>query len=100
MKKVIGLNPTENRMVVQADKAEDKTASGIIIPDTAKEKLLTGTIIWIGPGTENNPVTMKQGDRVMFSQYAGTEIKINGLDYLMMRENDVFGTLVEQDIVD
>ena len=73
--------------------AEQKTASGIIIPDTAKEKPLQGKIIAAGNGTKDEPLTVKVGDNVLFGQYAGTEIKLDGKTFLIMREADIYGIL-------
>jgi len=70
-----------------------KTASGIIIPDTAKEKPLQGKIIAAGNGTKDEPLTVKVGDNVLFGQYAGTEIKLDGKTFLIMREADIYGIL-------
>ena len=69
--------------------AETKTASGIIIPDTAKEKPQKGNIVSVGPGTKDNPVTLKQGMTVLYGKYSGTELKLDGKDYLIMRESDI-----------
>jgi chaperonin GroES len=69
--------------------AETKTASGIIIPDTAKEKPQKGTVVAVGPGTKENPITLKVGDSVLYGKYAGNELKLDGKDYLIMRESDV-----------
>ena len=68
---------------------ETKTASGIIIPDTAKEKPQKGNIVSVGPGTKENPVTLKQGMTVLYGKYSGTELKLDGKDYLIMRESDI-----------
>jgi len=71
--------------------AEEKTASGIIIPDTAKEKPLKGTVIAAGNGKKDEPMTVKVGDVVLYGQYSGTEIKLDGTNYLIMRESDIYG---------
>ena len=69
--------------------AETKTSSGIIIPDTAKEKPQKGTVVAVGPGTKENPVTVKVGNKVLYGKYAGTELQLEGVDYLIMKENDI-----------
>src|SRR6476660_9500810 len=88
--------PLHDRVVVTRIDAEDKTAGGIIIPDTAKEKPSEGEIIAIGPGgrDENGklvPIDLKTGDRVLFGKWSGTEVKIDGVDYLIMKESDIMG---------
>jgi chaperonin GroES len=87
------LKPLADRVLIEAAPAEEKTASGIIIPDTAKEKPLQGKVIAVGPGKKDEPMTLKEGDTVLYGQYSGTEIKINGSSYLIMRESDVYGIL-------
>jgi chaperonin GroES len=87
----VNLKPLADRVLVEAAPAEEKTASGIIIPDTAKEKPQRGTVVAVGEGKKDEPVTVKVGDTVIYGQYAGTEIKIEGKDYLIMRESDIFG---------
>ena len=84
---------TQNRVVVEAAAAEEKTASGIIIPDTAKEKPQRGKVIAVGEGKKDEPITVKVGDSVLYGKYAGTEINIEGKDYLIMRESDIFAIL-------
>ena len=85
--------PLADRVLIEPAPAEEKTASGIIIPDTAKEKPLEGTIIAAGPGKKDEPMTVKTGDKVIYGQYSGTEIKLDGKKYLIMRESDVYGIL-------
>ena len=85
--------PLADRVLVETMAAEKKTASGIIIPDTAKEKPLQGKIIAAGNGTKDEPLTVKVGDNVLFGQYAGTEIKLDGKTFLIMREADIYGIL-------
>ncbi len=87
------LQPLADRVLIEAAPAETKTASGIIIPDTAKEKPLQGTIIAVGPGKKDEPMTVKVGDSVLYGQYSGTEIKLEGKDYLIMKESDIYGIL-------
>lgn len=89
----VSFKPNEDRILVEPAAAEEKTASGIIIPDTAKEKPAEGTVVAVGEGTTDKPVTVKVGDKVLYGKYAGTEISIEGGDYLIMRNSDVFGTL-------
>ena len=87
------LKPLADRVLIEAAPAEEKTASGIIIPDTAKEKPLKGKIIAVGPGKVDEPMTVKKGDSVLYGQYSGTEIKLDGKTYLIMRESDVYGII-------
>lgn len=87
----VNLTPLADRVLVEAAAAEEKTASGIIIPDTAQEKPQRGVVVAVGEGKKDEPVTVKVGDNVIYGQYAGTEIKIEGKDYLIMRESDIFG---------
>ena len=84
------IKPLADRVVVQAAAAEEKTASGIIIPDTAKEKPQKGKIVAVGNGKPEEPMTVKVGDTVLYGKYAGTEINVEGNDYLIMRESDIF----------
>ena len=83
------IKPLADRVLVEPLEAETKTASGIIIPDTAKEKPQKGSIVAVGPGTKENPVTVKVGDSVLYGKYSGTELKLDGKDYLIMRELDI-----------
>lgn len=90
--------PLHDRVLVRRIDAEEKTAGGIIIPDTAKEKPQEGEIIAAGPGGRNEqgqliPVDVKPGDRVLFGKWSGTEVKIDGQDYLIMKESDLLGVL-------
>jgi len=86
----VNIKPLADRVLVQAEAAEETTASGIIIPDTAKEKPMRGTIIAVGSGTKKQPMTVKAGDTVLYGKYAGTEITVNDIEYLIMRESDIF----------
>jgi chaperonin GroES len=79
--------------LVEPSVAETKTASGIIIPDTAKEKPSEGTIIAAGPGKKDEPLTVKVGDKVLYGKYAGTELKLDGKDYLIVKESDLLGII-------
>ena len=81
--------PLKDRVLVQPAAAEEKTAGGIIIPDTAKEKPQKGTVVAIGNGKKDEPMTVKVGDNVLYGKYSGTEIVIEGKTYLIMREDDI-----------
>ena len=85
----LNIKPLADRVLVEPLEAETKTSSGIIIPDTAKEKPQKGSIVAVGPGTKENPVTVKVGDSVLYGKYSGTELKLEGKDYLIMRESDI-----------
>src|SRR5919107_2108058 len=85
----LNITPLHDRVIVKAAAAEEKTAGGIIIPDTAKEKPQRGVVIAAGPGKKDEPVTVKEGDTVLYGKYSGTEISIEGEDYLIMRESDI-----------
>jgi chaperonin GroES len=89
----LNIKPIGDRVVVQAAPAEEKTASGIIIPDTAKEKPQRGTIVAVGQGKVDEPLTVKVGDEVLYGKYAGTEITYEGKEYLIMRETDIYAVL-------
>jgi chaperonin GroES len=80
-------------VIVLPAPAETKTKGGLIIPDTAKEKPQRGVIVAAGPGKKDEPVTVKVGDTVLYGKYAGTEINVEGVEYLIMRESDVFAIL-------
>ena len=89
----MGLNikPLADRVLIEPLEAETKTASGLIIPDTAKEKPQKGVIQAVGNGTKDNKMTVKVGDTVLYGKYAGTEIKIDGKEYSIMKESDIMG---------
>ncbi|MBK6444027.1 MAG: co-chaperone GroES [Bacteroidetes bacterium] len=89
----VALKPLADRVLVEAAAAEEKTAGGIIIPDTAKEKPQRGKVIAVGTGKKDEPLTVKVGDSVLYGKYAGTEINIEGREYLIMRESDIFAVL-------
>ena len=94
----MSLKPLSNRVLVRAEEAEETTASGIILPDTAKEKPQIGTIISVGPGKLNQvgdliKMTLKKNDKVLYGKYSGTEIAVNGDDVLIMRESDILAKL-------
>ena len=86
----VNVKPLADRVLVEPAAAEEKTAGGIIIPDTAKEKPQKGKIVAVGNGKPEEPLTVKEGDIVLYGKYAGTEINIEGNDYLIMRESDIF----------
>src|SRR2546425_11093862 len=93
--------PLHDRVVVKRIDAEDKTAGGIIIPDTAKEKPQQGEVTAVGPGGRDEtgkliPIDVKVGDRVLFGKWSGTEVKLDGVEYLIMKESDIMGVLVEE----
>ena len=91
------IKPLADRVVVKAIEMEEKTKSGIVLPDTAKEKPQEGEIVAVGPGRYEDgklvPMNVKKGDRVLFAKYAGTEVKLDGEEYLIMRESDILGIL-------
>jgi chaperonin GroES len=89
----MNLKPLADRVLVEPAEAEEKTASGIIIPDTAKEKPQQGKIVAVGSGKKDEPMTVKVGDKVLYGKYAGTEIKHDGREYLIMRESDIFAII-------
>ena len=87
----VKFKPLADRVLIQTAPSEEKTASGIYIPDTAKEKPLKGTIVAVGSGKKDETMQVKVGDVVLYGQYSGTEIKIDGNDYLIMKESDIYG---------
>ena len=92
--------PLHDRVVVKRIDAEEKTAGGIIIPDTAKEKPSTGEVVSVGPGGRDEagkliPIDVRTGDKVLFGKWSGTEVKIDGVEYLIMKESDIMGVLDE-----
>lgn len=89
----VNVKPLADRVLVEPAEAEQKTAGGIIIPDTAKEKPQKGTIIAVGPGKKDEPMTLKVGDQVLYGKYSGTEISIDGANFLIMKESDIYATL-------
>lgn len=89
----ISFKPNEDRVLVEPAEAEEKTASGLFIPDTAKEKPQKGKVIAVGEGVKDKPVTVKVGDHILYGKYSGTEISIDGKEYLIMRNSDIFGTI-------
>jgi chaperonin GroES len=96
--KLMKFRPLHDRVVVKRIDAEERSAGGIIIPDTAKEKPSQGEVVSVGPGgrDENGkliPIDVKSGDRVLFGKWSGTEVKIDGVEYLIMKESDIMGVL-------
>jgi len=89
----VNFKPNEDRVLVEPAPAEEKTAGGIIIPDTAKEKPQQGTIVAVGPGKKDEPIELKAGATVYYGKYSGTEIQLDGKDYLIMRASDILGSL-------
>ena len=88
----MGLNvkPLADRVLIEPAAAKEKTVGGIIIPDTAKEKPKRGKVVAVGSGKADEPMTVKVGDEVLYGQYSGTEIKVDGGEYLIMKENDIY----------
>jgi len=86
----VSVKPLHDRILVEPAAAETKTASGLYIPDTAKEKPQRGTVIAVGGGKKDEPITVKVGDTVLYGKYSGTELQVDGKDYLIMRESDIF----------
>lgn len=93
MAKNVNITPLHDRVIVEPAAAEEKTASGIIIPDSAKEKPQRGVVVAAGPGKKDEPMTVKAGDTVLYGKYAGTEISLEGSDYLIMRESDILAVI-------
>ena len=94
----MNIRPLHDRIIVERIEEETMTAGGIIIPDSAKEKPLEGSVTAVGKGKSNEegkvlPLDVKVGDKVLFGKYAGTEIKLDGKEYLMMREDDILGVI-------
>lgn len=89
----INFKPNEDRVLVEPAEAEEKTSSGLYIPDTSKEKPQKGKVIAVGEGLKDKPVTVKVGDKILYGKYAGTEISIDGKEYLIMRNSDIFGII-------
>ena len=89
----IKIKPLADRVIIEAAPAEEKTVGGIIIPDTAKEKPQRGKVVAVGDGKPDEPMTVKTGDMVLYGKYAGTEVAVEGTDYLIMREADIFAVV-------
>jgi chaperonin GroES len=93
MAKNVNITPLHDRVIVRPAAAEEKTAGGIIIPDTAKEKPQRGTVVAAGPGKKDEPMTVKSGDTILYGKYAGTEVSFEGEDFLIMRESDILAVI-------
>ena len=89
----MNVKPLSDRVLILPNPAEEKTAGGLIIPDTAKEKPLAGKVIAVGPGTSDVKMEVKNGDLVLYGKYAGTEITIDGKDYLIMKQSDILAII-------
>lgn len=89
----VNIKPLADRVLVEPAAAEEKTAGGIIIPDTAKEKPMKGTVVAVGEGKKDEPITVQVGDTVLYGKYAGTELTVDGVDYLIMRESDIYAVI-------
>ncbi|GGE37353.1 co-chaperone GroES [Psychroflexus planctonicus] len=89
----VNIKPLADRVLIEPQAAETKTASGIIIPETAKEKPQKGKVVAVGNGKKDYEMTVKEGDMVLYGKYSGTELKLEGTDYLMMREDDILGII-------
>ncbi|MBT8252624.1 MAG: co-chaperone GroES [Flavobacteriaceae bacterium] len=89
----VNIKPLADRVLIEPMEAETTTASGIIIPDTAKEKPQKGKVIAVGPGKPDEPMTVKKGETVLYGKYSGTELKLGAKDYLIMRESDILAII-------
>lgn len=89
----LNIKPLSDRVLVEPVAAETQTASGIFIPDTAKEKPQKGIVVAVGKGTKDHEMTVKEGDTVLYGKYAGTELKFEGKDYLIMKEDEIFAVI-------
>lgn len=89
----MNIKPLADRVLIEPTAAEEKTLSGIIIPDTAKEKPLRGKVLAVGQGTKDDPMILKAGDEVLYGKYAGTEIELEGTKFLIMRQSDVLAVI-------
>lgn len=89
------IQPLADRVLVKADQAEEKSKGGIIIPDTARESPQKGTVLAVGKGKKDEPMTVKVGDSVLYGKYSGTEITVEGIEALMMKESDIVGIILK-----
>jgi chaperonin GroES len=89
----ISIKPLADRVIIEVSPAEEKTTSGIIIPDTAKEKPQEGVVVAVGNGKKDEPMSVQIGDHILYGKYSGTEISHEGKDYLIMRESDIFAVV-------
>lgn len=85
----VNIRPLADRVLIEPAPAEETTASGIIIPDTAQEKPQRGIVVAVGPGKPDEPTTVKVGDTVLYGKYSGTDLQVEGMDYMIMRESDI-----------
>ena len=90
------IKPLADRVLVKNEKAESKTASGIIIPEAAQEKTQTAKVVAVGPGTEEDKITVKVGERIMYDKYAGTQITINNEDHLILKMSDIIAVIEDK----
>jgi len=86
----VNIKPLADRVLIEPAAAEEKTTGGIIIPDTAREKPQKGKVVAVGPGKKDEPMTLKEGDQVLYGKYGGTDFTLDGKDYLIMREADIY----------
>ncbi|MFM7021484.1 MAG: co-chaperone GroES [Flavobacteriales bacterium] len=91
----IKIKPLADRVIIESAAAEEKTAGGLYIPDSAKEKPQKGKVVAVGTGKKDEPLSVKVGDLVLYGKYAGTEITVEGKDYLIMKEADIFAVLTK-----
>lgn len=89
----VNIKPLADRVVIESAAAEEKTAGGIFIPDTAKEKPVKGTVVAVGTGKKDEPMSVKVGDSVLYGKYSGTEISVDGKNLLIMRESDIYAVI-------
>ena len=89
----VNFKPLADRVLIEPAAAEETTASGIIIPDSAKEKPQRGVVVAVGPGKKDEPTAVKVGETVLYGKFSGTDLSIDGKDYMIMRENDILGTI-------
>ena len=89
----VNFKPLADRVLIEPAAAEETTASGIIIPDSAKEKPQRGVVVAVGPGNKEEPTTVKVGETVLYGKFSGTDLSIDGKDYMIMREADILGTI-------
>ena len=89
----VNIRPLADRVLIEPAAAETTTASGIIIPDNAQEKPQRGTVVAVGPGKKDEPTTVKVGDTVLYGKYSGTDLNLDGVDYMIMRETDILAIL-------
>ena len=89
----MNVKPLSDRVLILPNPAEEKTAGGLIIPDTAKEKPLAGKVVAVGPGTSEVKMEVKEGDQGLYGKYAGQEIQVDGVDYLIMKQNDILAII-------